>query len=128
MIRVSSVLLAAYVLASLWFAAFVYDRTLKTELRVLQENGTVRLSEAASRLRLQIDGFREQANFIAHTPSVTTAMAADDWLRVQDFLVNFSLTYGASQLDLVDRTGAVLASSSPKKSNKTPSKTLLQAA
>ncbi|MEM9129382.1 MAG: ATP-binding protein [Pseudomonadota bacterium] len=128
MIRVSSVLLAAYVLASLWFAAFVYDRTLKTELRVLQENGTVRLSEAASRLRLQIDGFREQANFIAHTPSVTTAMAADDWLRVQDFLVNFSLTYGASQIDLVDRTGAVLASSSPKKSDKTPSKTLLQAA
>ena len=52
-------LIAAYLMFGLLVAGFAsvfYQNTLNGELNALREQGKVRLSEASSRFRLQIDG------------------------------------------------------------------------
>ncbi len=86
-------------------ATFVaYQNTLRTELSKDRAAGAVRLAETTSRLRGQLDVYRTLTNVLAQDPRV-----GDD--TVAEKLSNFSLTYGAWQIDLTDENGRVVASS-----------------
>lgn len=128
MIRSSILLLVGYIGLSLLSAGLVYNNTLRTELTALNTAGEVRLDEAANRFRLQIDGFRAQANLIAETPRLAQALSAERGKGITDFLKNFTLKYGALRIDLFSEDRVLIASSSAVASIPTPSRALMQAA
>lgn len=128
MIRNTSLLLGAFLVLTLACVAWAYTTTLRGELGALRAAGEVRLNEAASRLRLQIDGFRAQANFIADTPRVERAVAVGQAQGTEDFLIGLSLTYGASRIDVIGAGGQVISSSAGDVTVPVPSNGLMQAA
>jgi len=103
--------LALYACLSIAAASIAYVNTLRIALDDVQANGTVRLTEAASRLRLQIDGFRALVNIIANEPQVLSALAQSRFDPIQPDLQNFEATYGAWRIDVADPSGMTKVSS-----------------
>lgn len=89
----------------------VYNSTLRAELASLQQTGQARLDEAASRLRLQIDGYRAQTNFIAQSSGLARGLLGGNRAHLADELLEYAVTYGAARIDLVTGAGRILASS-----------------
>lgn len=102
----------------------VYQRTLKNELLATMQAGEVRLAETASRLRLQIDEFKALANFIASEPIMANALAPEKRVDVSANLADATLTYGAWQIDLFDRSGAIVATSADDQASPVSAKLL----
>ncbi|MFY0597601.1 MAG: hypothetical protein JXQ85_14310 [Cognatishimia sp.] len=98
-------------LLGLGAALWVYHSTLKDEFQALEKAGAARLGEASNRMRLQIDAFRAQTNFIASAPHVADSVAQADFDQVTEDLKDFALTYGATRIDLFDEAGRSLATS-----------------
>lgn len=107
-------LLAAYLIFGVsvaGLASIVYQNTFHRELLSLREEGSVRLSEASSRLRLQVDGFRALANVIANDVRLVEALENKEFTSARRALETFESTYGAWRIDLTDPEGTLLASS-----------------
>jgi len=115
MIRTLLLFTALYALLSIMVAVAVYQNALRTELIATKEAGAVRLSEAASRLRLQMDSFRALANLVASDPQIANALSDIPDLDISDILVELHLTYGARHVDLVNIRGNIVASSDTKR-------------
>ncbi len=96
-------------------AVLTYQRNFQTELSRLATSGQVRLAEHSSRLKLQIDGFKALANFVATDTNLSAASTAFQRSLTNETLLGVSLKYGAHQVDLVDQFGAIIASSEPSK-------------
>ena len=109
-------------------SALVYQNTLRNELVTLSNNGAVRLGEAVSRFRLQVDGYRALVNVIADSPQLSRALAEDSFETASGALANYAATYGAWRIDMTDQTGALLASSASVAPDVTFSPSLIQAA
>ncbi len=103
--------LILYVAIALGLAALVYQQTLHAGLEVVRANGIVRLNEAASRLRLQVDAYRALVNVIANEPQIAQALVFGRFDHIQPVLQNFEATYGAWRVDVADPSGRVRASS-----------------
>lgn len=92
-------------------AVWVHSNTLRSELAALQSAGGVRLNEATSRLRLQIDNYRALVNFVAGDVRMVEAMRTSVTEAATEELSTFALTYGAKRIDLTNDLGRVLVSS-----------------
>ncbi|MEL6503518.1 MAG: ATP-binding protein [Pseudomonadota bacterium] len=106
--------LLAYVIFSACVAAFVYRDALKTALQQDRTAGQVRLSEAISRLKGQLAVYRALANTTANDPRMKFILRSKDEPEVSPELSLLSLTYGAWEIDLVNRNGQVMATSSER--------------
>jgi two-component system C4-dicarboxylate transport sensor histidine kinase DctB len=124
-------LLAAYIIFGLsvaGLASVVYHNTLHRELLSLREEGSVRLSEASSRLRLQVDGYRALANVIAKDVQVVEALENRQFTEAKRVLETFEATYGAWRIDLTDTNGQFLINSAGYNSDPKYPRALLRAA
>ncbi len=117
-----------YVLLSLFVAAWAYYNALESAFSDDRTAGQVRLSEASSRLRGQLNVFRALANIVAKTPILTEALDPATTARINSELSLLRLTYGASDIDLVNADGRVVAYSSPRHADFIYSKNLVRAA
>jgi two-component system C4-dicarboxylate transport sensor histidine kinase DctB len=117
-----------YSAVSVALAGAFYQNTLRGTLASLEESGTVRLSEAVSRLRLQIDGYRALANVIADNQQMADALRDSSIEDAHETLANFEATYGAWRIDLTDKAGLVLSTSSIAPQTPSYSGALLRAA
>lgn len=128
MIRTLTLFTALYAFLSVLIAVAVYNNALRTELNATQDAGAVRLSEAASRLRLQLDSFRALVNFVASDPQMAKALAENSERSIADDLIDLHLTYGARYVDLVNVDNKVIASSDPERLGGTLSGAIMNAA
>ncbi|MBT4084317.1 MAG: hypothetical protein HN725_19395 [Alphaproteobacteria bacterium] len=118
----------AYLIVATGVATWVYHDALRTALADDRETGQVRLSEATSRLRGQLDIFRALVNIIAATPRMAQSFNPETNVDVRSDLTALHLTYGAWEIDLVNPDGQVVASSSPNQNDKVYSSGLVWAA
>jgi two-component system C4-dicarboxylate transport sensor histidine kinase DctB len=124
-------LIAAYLIYGILAAGsaqIFYQNTFHGELVALREQGAVRLSEASSRLRLQIDGYRALTNVVADNPQIVRALSERQFLRATAVLKNFEATYGAWRIDLTTPDGVLLTSSASNLPSPTYSRSFLRAA
>ncbi len=115
MVRSLVVGFGVYAILSAGVAAWVYFDALETALEEDRIAGKVRLLEAASRLRGQLDVYRALVNIAADDPGMVRAFDAVAPEKVDDDLSKLSLTYGAWEVDLTDPQGKILASSAPER-------------
>ena len=73
MFRSVAIAFGVYVLAAVFAATWVYFDSLESALSRDREAGLVRLSEATSRLRGQLDVYRALVNVIARNPEIAAA-------------------------------------------------------
>ncbi|MEM7464749.1 MAG: ATP-binding protein [Pseudomonadota bacterium] len=90
----------------------MYHDAFETALEVDREAGSVRLSEASSRLRGQLDVYRVLANVAADEPIMALAAVDPEKFDVSNDLAKLNLKYGAHEIELTDPDGNVIASSS----------------
>ncbi len=109
-------------------ASSIYQSAFTAALDLTRAQGAVRLSEAASRLRLQLDEYRALVNFAAKDPLMALALQDGPSEDVSFELSTLRLTYGPWHVDLVDRSGLVVASSGTSRIGRRFSGTLLNAA
>ncbi|MBL4599857.1 MAG: hypothetical protein JKX93_12890 [Rhizobiaceae bacterium] len=128
MIRYSLISFGIYAILSLGVALWAYNDALESALSSDRMAGQVRLSEAGSRLRGQLDVYRALANITAKTPKMALALDPAAKVNVENDLSLLSLTYGAWDIDLTNPDGLVIASSSPRHASYVYSKTLVRAA
>ena len=128
MIRSPVTVAVFYLLLCLAASFAVYQSALRAELEATRSAAQVRLTEAASRLRLQLDGFRALANFVAHEPIMAEVLRNEVTEAVRDELADSRLTYGAWNIDLVEPGGRIIASSNATREGKTVSRSLVRAA
>jgi len=128
LIRAIVIVVAIYTAVSAAVALLVYNNALQTELTATQAAGGVRLNEASSRLRAQLDVYRVLVNIIAQDRRMGAALADGTGATFDDALKDFSLTFGAWEVDLVDRDGRIQASSHPNRDGSFVSKGLMTAA
>lgn len=120
---------AAYLVLCLGFVAFIYQDALVTALKEDRAAGKVRLSEASSRFKAQIDVFRTLTNTIAGDPRMAAFVAQPRAVSAMEHLLTgMALTYGALGIDLINRDGAVIASSQPEVIDRAHASGLVQAA
>lgn len=116
MFRILSLSFGIYTSVAALIAVWVYFDALETALESDRQAGRVRLSEATSRLRGQLDIYKALVNIVAKDPKTATALSAalnqDDRAKVSLDLSLLELTYGASEVDLVDQNKTVIAASS----------------
>jgi two-component system C4-dicarboxylate transport sensor histidine kinase DctB len=105
---------ATFLMAAAGICYWVYTDAISVELAEQREAGRVRLSEASSRLRGQLEGYRALANLIAKDPKMPAALAAPGLPGADADLALLSLTYGAWRIELADRQGKIIATSDPK--------------
>ena len=119
---------AIYLIGAGLVTAWIYTDAFETALNDDRNAGTVRISEAAIRLRGQTDLYRALVNIIAQTPNTirTLQFGSDSGLGNQ--LTQLKLTYGASHIDLVKLDGNVVWSSSSQRTGHRYSPSLLGAA
>lgn len=124
-------LIAAYLVYAIFIgilAGISYQNTLRSTLTQLHETGEVRLSEAVSRLRLQIDGYRALVNVIADDPQMAQALRNADFAQADRALADFEGTYGPWRIDLTAPEGSILASSAQRQARSGYPQSLLRAA
>ncbi|MEO9572908.1 MAG: ATP-binding protein [Tateyamaria sp.] len=105
-----------------------HQNTFHNELIALRAQGEVRLSEASSRLRLQIDSHRALTNVIANDTRIVQAIAEQRYAEAKSALEEFEATYGAWRIDLSAPDGTILFSSSNASPDVRHSDAFLQAA
>jgi two-component system C4-dicarboxylate transport sensor histidine kinase DctB len=105
---------AIFLMAAAGICYWVYTDAISVELAEQREAGRVRLSEASSRLRGQLEGYRALANLIAKDPKMPAALAAPGLPGADADLALLSLTYGAWRIELADRQGKIIATSDPR--------------
>ena len=113
MTRFAAIGLAAYVIAAAAVITWSYFEAFDASLESDREAGSVRLSEATSRLRGQLDSYKVLVNTAAENPLIIEALVSGNPATANDVLTQLALTYGAWEVDLVDLTGLVVAASSP---------------
>jgi len=128
MIRPYFYIAALYVLLCSVASVAIYQSAFRAELQATRTAGLVRLNEAASRLRLQLDGFRSLVNFVAHEPIMAEVFQGPVTKRVRNELAYFRLTYGAWHIDLVNPDGQIIVSSAPERDGGRVSQSLVRAA
>ncbi|MFK7902876.1 MAG: hypothetical protein AB8B49_08545, partial [Nitratireductor sp.] len=119
MFRILSIAFSIYALLAASIAAFVYYDALKNAFENDRELGKVRLSEASSRLRGQLDVYKAIVNIVANDPKIAehiNNINAQERAKAfgEDVTTDLSLlqlTYGAWEIDLVDLNRKVIASS-----------------
>ncbi len=107
---------------------WVYFDALATALSSDKEAGQVRLSEATSRIRGQLDVYRVLVNIVAKDPKMATALNSAAAADANSDLSVLSLTYGAWKVDLTGTSGQVIASSTQNRSDYIYSKNLIRSA
>ncbi len=117
-----------YALLAAGICAWVYSDAFTTTLADDRDAGRVRLSEATSRLRGQLDVYRALVNVTAKDPKMPLALAEPLQKEVGSDLSLLSLTYGAWKIDLLNRQGSVIATSDPKSAKAEYSEPLIRAA
>ncbi|MEP3279143.1 MAG: ATP-binding protein [Stappiaceae bacterium] len=117
-----------YAALSVSVAVWVYFDAFETSLEDDRIAGNVRLSEASSRLRGQLDVYRALVNIVAKDPDMAKAFSSERTARVDENLSVLSLTYGAWEVDLADPTGHVVASSAPDRLGHVYAPQLIQSA
>lgn len=128
MFRIQTLAFGTYVIVAAVLAGWVYFDALETALRSDREAGRVRLTEASSRLRGQLDVYRALVNIIASDPKMVSALNKPDSFDVNFDLSLLQLTYGASGIDLVDVDHKVIASSTNTRIGYTHSQKLIRSA
>ncbi len=128
MIRYSFVSFGIYAALSMFVVSWVYFDALNTALSNDRRSGEVRLSEASSRLRGQLNVYRALANIAAKTPKMALALDPALAVDVKADLSLLGLTYGAWDIDLANRDGRVVASSSSRHVDYIYSQSLVRAA
>ena len=108
--------------------AWVYFDAFDAALFSDREAGQVRLSEATSRLRGQLNVYRALVNITAKDPKMATALHSPAGAKVNSDLSILSLTYGALEVALIDSGGRVIASSAPHHAGYVYSRSLTRAA
>ncbi|MEM9044078.1 MAG: hypothetical protein AAGC81_05245 [Pseudomonadota bacterium] len=89
-----------------------YYLMLKSELDALARTGESRVDQASERLTSQLDRFQVLSNVLARDPRIASALrAGEDATAIEPFLRNQVLAYGAARVELLDRSGTVVASS-----------------
>ena len=111
MFRVLSIALGLYCLVAAAIAGWVYFDALESGLASDRRAGQVRLSEAASRLRGQMDVYRVLVNIVADNPKIARSMDGAWGLDMNLDLSLLQLKYGAWRIDLVDLNNTLVASS-----------------
>ena len=111
MFRILSIALGLYLIIAAAIAGWVYYDALNAALKDDREAGQVRLSEASSRLRNQLDVFRVLVNIVANDPKMADFLNEPKERDVSSDLSLLQLTYGAWEIDLVDLGYKVTASS-----------------
>lgn len=106
-------------------SSLVYSSAFRDALADDRRAGLVRLLEAGGRLRGQLDVYRALVNTLADDPVLATVFeparqlpdGAQDAAQAAALaaLIQKSLTYGAWDVDLVDRSGRIFLSSSPQR-------------
>lgn len=115
MIRALTAAVILYAVLSAGIAAIVYSNALETELSATREAGAVRLAEASSRLRGQLDVYRTLVNIIAQDRRMIGPLTRGTHTGVDAVLKDFSLTFGAWEVDLINARGTIVASSHPER-------------
>lgn len=107
-----AVLLFVYALAAALITGQVYDLALRSELDGLAATGEIRVDQASERLTSQLDRFQVLSNVLARDPRIKSALrAGEDATAIEPFLRDQVLAYGAAKVELIDRSGTVVASS-----------------
>lgn len=111
-------------LVAAWVYANAFERALTTD----RTAGTVRLSEAAGRLRGQLDVYKTLVNVTASNIGLTQwdGRQPNDALNAE--LTQIKLTYGAWEVDVTDKLGNIYASSNPSRLGKVHGGDLIGAA
>ena len=117
-----------YASLSIGIATWVYSDALNEELSADRVAGQVRLSEATNRFRGQMDVFRALVNIVAKEPKVVAALSGGNMRDIGIDLPLLGLTYGAREIDLVDASRRVSASSKAERIGSSFSRRLLRAA
>ncbi len=128
MFRRALVTFGIYIFLAAGIAGWVYFDALETALTNDRQAGQVRLSEASSRLRGQLDVYRALVNIAAKDPKMARALASVEKTDVSFELTLLKLTYGAWEVDLADNDGRIVASSSPEHLGSVHSKEVVRAA
>ena len=117
-----------YAILATGLSTWVYFDALTVALSNDREAGRVRLSEAVSRLRGQLDVYRALVNVVAKNPNMAQALNPATKVDVSSDLSLRSLTHGASGVDLINPKGRVLASSAAHRTAYVYSRSLTRAA
>lgn len=128
MLRHPLISFGVYAVLSICIAVWAYYDAFESALSSDRVAGQVRLSEAGSRLRGQLDVFRALANITAKTPKMKQALDPAANVKVETDLSLLSLTYGAQDIDLTNPEGLVVASSSKRHATYVYSQNLVRAA
>ncbi|MEP4192254.1 MAG: hypothetical protein ABJN51_14305, partial [Sneathiella sp.] len=128
MFRRALVTFGIYISFAASITGWVYYDAFETALSNDRQAGQVRLSEASSRLRGQLDVYRALVNIAAKDPKMARALASVGNTDVSFELTLLKLTYGAWEVDLADNEGRIVASSSPEHLGSVHSKEVVRAA
>ncbi len=128
MFRYALLATGIYIFFSVSVAGWVYFDALESALANDRQGGQVRLSEASSRLRGQLDTYRALVNIIAKDPKMRRALGSSKKADVNPDLSILMLTYGAWEISLADTDGRIVASSSPQHLGNIYSQELVRAA
>ena len=111
MIRSLIITIAIYLAVSTGISYWVYQNAFQSRLEIERARGEVRLSEATSRLRGQLDVYRALANLVGRDSELETVLKLGSSTAIKNKLSQLSLTYGAGEINLADVHGRVVASS-----------------
>lgn len=117
-----------YLLLSVGGVFLIYQNAFRTELSFDRDRGSVRLSEAISRIRGQLHLFGALANIIAGDPDVIARFTNKTDEELTTYLSFLSLTYGVHNVDYVDASGRIIASSQRARVGQTVGSKLISAA
>jgi len=111
LIRSLIITIAIYLAVSTGISYWVYQNAFQSRLEIERARGEVRLSEATSRLRGQLDVYRALANLVGRDSELETVLKLGSSTAIKNKLSQLSLTYGAGEINLADVHGRVVASS-----------------
>lgn len=121
-------LAAVYLLFAAASVTWVYHDALGSAASADRQAGSVRLAEAASRLRGQLDVFKAVVNLLAKDNKIRSALEEQSFATINSELSTIRLTYGLSKIDLVDLDGRQIASSTNTEVSYDNSSSLIRAA
>lgn len=100
-----------YTVIAVGVSAFVYKVSFESELSDDRLRGEARLADSIGRLNGQVDYYRALINFISQDPDIAAVLPSLSPAQVAERLSKIALTYGASEIDMINSEGEVLASS-----------------
>lgn len=104
--------IAAYLALSALAVWWTYQTALQRDLSRLAQTGQLRVDQAAERLINQLDAYRVLTNLLARDPRVAATIAGNpDPEATASLLKDNVLTFGAERVEILNRSGIVVASS-----------------